>query len=213
MRITHWLVARIPNLYALRQIYGEHSVPKASDLKRGDVVDIGGIPHSVKNVDAKSPSSRGASTLYKIRFTNLRTGQKLDESLKGDSMLGQIDCVRTDVQYSYVDGDEHVFMNSDDYSQYILNTSAIEDQLIFMEVGQEDLIALIVEGEILSVSVPVTVLLNIVETAPSIKGATASGRTKSATLTTGLVIQVPEYIESGERVKVNTESSKFVSRA
>jgi elongation factor P len=201
------------NLYAANEFNREQSVPKASDLKRGDVVDIGGVPHSVKNVDAKSPSSRGASTLYKIRFTNLRTGQKLDESFKGDSMLGQIDCIRTDVQYSYVDGDEHVFMNTDDYSQYILNTSAIEDQLVFMEVGQQDLIALIVEGEILSVSVPVTVLLDIVETAPSIKGATASGRTKSATLTTGLVIQVPEYIETGERIKVNTESSKFVSRA
>ena len=95
-------------------------MPKASDLKRGDVVDINGTPHSVKSVDAKSPSSRGASTLYKIRFTNLRTGQKLDESFKGDSMLVQIDCVRTDVQYSYMDGDEHVFMNTDDYSQYIL---------------------------------------------------------------------------------------------
>jgi elongation factor P len=188
-------------------------VPKASDLKRGDVVDIGGSPYSVKSVEAKSPSSRGASTLYKIRFTNLRTGQKLDESFKGDVMLGQMDCIRTDVQYSYIDGDEHVFMNMDDYSQYMLNVSAIEEQLVFMEVGRQELIALIVEGEIVSVSLPMTVVLEITDTAPSIKGATATGRTKAATMSTGLVIQVPEYIEIGERVKINTESSKFVARA
>ena len=77
---------------------------KASDLKRGMVVEINNIPHIVKHVDAKSPSSRGASTLYKIRFTNLKTGQKLDESLKGDDFLKDTDLVRAKVQFSYVDG-------------------------------------------------------------------------------------------------------------
>ena len=84
---------------------------KASDLKRGMVVEINGIPHAVKQVDAKSPSSRGASTLYKIRFTNLKTGQKLDESLKGDDFFKDADLVRAKVQFSYKDGDNYVFMN------------------------------------------------------------------------------------------------------
>ena len=65
----------------------ESPVPRANELKSGMVVEINGAPHSVKNVDAKSPSSRGASTLYKVRFTNLKTGQKLDESYKGEDML------------------------------------------------------------------------------------------------------------------------------
>ena len=188
-------------------------MPKASELKRGDVVDIGGTPHAVKTLEAKSPSSRGASTLYKIRFTNLRTGQKLDESYKGDVMLGNIDCERVAVQYSYVDGDEHVFMNSDDYSQYSLQAEMIKDQLPYLDVGQSDLIALIVEGELLTISLPQTVVLTVSDTAPGIKGATATGRTKPATLSTGLEIQVPEYLEPGERVKLNTESNKFISRA
>ncbi len=187
-------------------------MPKASELKRGDVVDIGGTPHAVKTVDAKSPSSRGASTLYKIRFTNLRSGQKLDESYKGDVMLGNIDCERVGVQYSYVDGDDHVFMNSDDYSQYNLGAELVADQLPYLEVGQADIIALLVEGEVLGISVPNTVLLEITDTAPGIKGASATGRTKPATLSTGLEIQVPEYLEPGERVKVNTETNKFISR-
>jgi len=86
-------------------------VPKASELKRGMVVEIDGKPHAVKLVDAKSPSSRGASTLYKIRFTNLKTGQKLDESFKGEDMLKDADCSRVQVQFSYVDGDAYTFMN------------------------------------------------------------------------------------------------------
>jgi len=61
-------------------------MPKASELKRGMVVEINGIPHSVKTIEAKSPSSRGASTLYKIRYTNLQSGQKLDESHKSDDL-------------------------------------------------------------------------------------------------------------------------------
>ncbi len=73
-------------------------MPKASDLKTGDVVEIDGAPHIVKSLDAKSPSSRGASTLYKIRFNNLVTGQKRDESLKGDDHFRDADCQKVTVQ-------------------------------------------------------------------------------------------------------------------
>ena len=73
-------------------------MPKASELKRGDVIDIDGVPYIVKQFDAKSPSSRGASTLYKVRLYNLITRQKRDESYKGDMMLAQADCQRVTVQ-------------------------------------------------------------------------------------------------------------------
>ena len=82
-------------------------MPKASELKKGMIVDIDGTPHIVKQLEAKSPSSRGASTLYKVRFNNLRTHQKLDESFKGDDLLKEADCSRAPVQYSYKDGDMH----------------------------------------------------------------------------------------------------------
>ncbi|MGR9045250.1 MAG: elongation factor P-like protein YeiP, partial [Gammaproteobacteria bacterium] len=67
---------------------------KASDLKKGMVVEVNGIPHVVKQVEIRSPSSRGATTLYKVRFNNLKTGQKLDETLKGDDFFKDADCVR-----------------------------------------------------------------------------------------------------------------------
>ncbi len=188
-------------------------MPKACELKRGTIVEINGIPHSVKQVEAKSPSSRGASTLYKVRFNNLKNGQKLDESFKGDDFLKEADCVRVQTQYSYLDGDIYNFMNLDDYTQYGLNSTELEGQLGYLIEGMEGIIALLVDGEIMGIELPQSVTLKIVETAPGIKGSSATGRTKPATLTTGLEIQVPEYLEPGEEVKVNTTTGKFISRS
>ncbi len=188
-------------------------MPKASDLKRGMIVDINDMPHAVKKVEAKSPSSRGAATLYKIRFTNLKTGQKLDESYKGDDLLKDIDCARVAVQYSYMDGDTYIFMNMEDFSQYGLNASDLEEQQGYLTEGLEGIKALLVDGEILGIELPQSVNLQITDTAPGIKGATATGRTKPATLVTGLEIQVPEYLENEEIIKVNTSDGKFISRA
>jgi elongation factor P len=188
-------------------------VPKAADLKRGMVVDIDGIPHAVKQVEAKSPSSRGASTLYKIRFNNLKTGQKRDGSYKGDDMLKDADCVRRQVQYSYLDGDNYVFMDQEDYSQYLLNQQELEGQAEYISEGLEGIMAILMDGEIIAIELPQSVSLTIVETAPGIKGATATGRTKPATLSTGGEVQVPEYLEPGETIKVNTTTGKFISRA
>jgi len=187
-------------------------VPKASELKRGMVLEINGQPHAVKQVEAKSPSSRGASTLYKIRFTNLQTGQKLDESFKGDDFLKEADCVRKALQYSYFDGENYVFMDLDDYSQYEQSADDLEGLLGYMTEGLEGIFGLLMDGKLISIELPQTVSLRIIETAPGIKGATATGRTKPAKLVTGIEIQVPEYLEVDEVVKVNTQTGKFMSR-
>jgi elongation factor P len=188
-------------------------MPKASELKRGTVVEINGVPHAVKQIEAKSPSSRGASTLYKIRFNNLQTGQKLDESYKSDDFLKEADCVRQSVQYSYKDGDNYIFMNSEDFSQYEVNTDDLEDQVGYLTEGMEGLSAMIMDGALISVELPQSVDMEIVDTVPALKGATATGRTKPARLTTGMEVQVPEYIEIGELIKINTGTGKFMSRA
>lgn len=188
-------------------------MPKASELKKGVVVEINGAPHSVKQVEAKSPSSRGASTLYKVRFANLQTGQKLDESFKGDDLLKEADCVRAPVQYSYLDGDSYIFMNMEDYSQYGLDRDQIEHQLGYITEGLEGMVGLVMDGVLLAVELPQSVTVAVLDTAPGIKGATATGRTKPATLSTGLEVQVPEYLEPGETIRVNTVTGKFMSRA
>ena len=188
-------------------------MPKASDLKRGAVIDIDGTPHIVIHLESKSPSARGASTLYKVRFNNLVTGQKLDESFKGDIMLNESDCERVPVQYSYMDGEHYVFMNTDDYSQYSLGADVLEGSVDYLTDGLDGITALLVDGEIAAIDLPQSVVMEIIETSPAIKGATASARSKPATLGSGLIIQVPEYVEQGELVKVNTTNGKFMSRA
>ena len=187
-------------------------MPKAGDLKRGMIIDINGVPHAVKTIEAKSPSSRGASTLYKIRYNNLKTGQKLDESYKSDDMLKEADCSRVSVQFSYMDGDNYIFMNTDDYSQYELSTASIESQIAYITDGLEGITALLMDGSVLGIELPASIVLHITETAPKLKGATAAGRTKPAILSTGLEVQVPEYLETDDHVRVNTSTGKFMSR-
>ncbi len=187
-------------------------MPKAGDLKRGMIVELDGKPHVVKSVESRSPSSRGASTLYKVRFNNLQTGQKRDESYKTDDMLKEADCNRVSVQYSYTDGDYEVFMNMEDYSQYSLLKEDVKEQMGFISEGLEGITALLMDGEVLGIELPQTVNLVITDTPPKIKGASASSRTKTAVLSTGVEIQVPEYLDVGETVKVNTATAKFMSR-
>ncbi|EAW31043.1 Elongation factor P/YeiP [marine gamma proteobacterium HTCC2143] len=188
-------------------------MPKASELKKGDVVNYRGAPHVIKKVESKSPSSRGASTLYKIRMNHVKTGQKVDESLKGDDILADIDFERRKMQYSYKDGDGFVFMDDEDYSQHALSASELGDDQLYIFEGMESVGGLIVDDQLIAIELPQSMIMTVVDTAPGIKGASASARTKPATLTTGLVVQVPEYLESGESIKVNTEDNRFMSRA
>ncbi len=188
-------------------------MPKANELKRGMYVEIDSMPYVVKQVEAKSPSSRGASTLYKVRFNNLKTGQKLDESYKSDDLLKEADFNRVAIQYSYKDGDNYIFMNMEDFSQYEVNRNDIQEYIGYLYEGLEGLAALIMDNELVSIELPQSVDMEIIETSPAIKGATASSISKPATLRTGKIIQVPEYLVTGEIVKVNTETGKFISRA
>lgn len=188
-------------------------MPKASDLKQGSAIEINGEPYAVKKIEVRNPTSRGASTLYKIRFAHMKTKQKLDESYKGDDYLKEADCSKLMVQYSYQDGETYTFMNLETYDQYTLNKEDVEDQIGYLTEGMEGIIILLLDDSPLGIELPTTVVLEIVETPPAMKGASATNRTKPATLTTGIEVQVPEYIETGEVIKVNSSTGKFMSRA
>lgn len=188
-------------------------MPKASDLKKGSVVELDGGVYIAKQIDKRNPSARGAATLYKVRFFHVQTGQKVEQTLKGDDFVKDGDLVKRSVQFSYRDGDMITFMDTSDYSQYTLHAEALEEQSGYMTEDLDGMIALLVDGLIVGIELPQTVALEIVDTAPGIKGASATSRTKPATLSTGLEIQIPEYLETGETVKVNTANGKFLSRA
>ncbi|RFA29839.1 elongation factor P-like protein YeiP [Alkalilimnicola ehrlichii] len=188
-------------------------MPKASEIKKGSIVEIDGEPHIARQVEVKSPSSRSGTTLYKIRFVNLRTGQKQDASCKGDDGFGSIDFLRREVQFSFRDGEDYTFMDNEDFSQHTLSGEELGEQAGYLTEGLSGIMALLVEDRLVGIELPQSVNLEIVDTAPGIKGASATGRTKPATLSTGIEIQVPEYLAVGEVVRVNTETGKFMSRA
>ncbi|NOR20719.1 MAG: elongation factor P-like protein YeiP [Xanthomonadales bacterium] len=187
-------------------------MPKASDIKKGSVVELDGEVYIARQIDIRNPSARGASTLYKIRFFSVRDGKKLEQTLKGDDFVKDGDLTRRSIQFSYSEGDMVTFMDSEDFSQYTLNADALTGQSPYMTEDLEGMIALIVDGQIVGVEIPQAVVLEITQTDPGIKTASVSARTKPATLSTGLEIQVPEYLESGEQVKVNTSNGKYISR-
>ncbi|MGR8929358.1 MAG: elongation factor P-like protein EfpL [Gammaproteobacteria bacterium] len=188
-------------------------MPKANELKQGTAIEINGEPYVVKHIEVRNPTSRGATTLYKVRFTHMKTRQKLDETFKSDDMLKAADCSKVNVQYSYQDGDTYYFMNTETYEQYSLSADDLDGQTEYLTDGLDGIIMLLMDDAALGIQLPTTIVLQVVDTPPAMKGASATNRTKPAKLTTGLEIQVPEYIEIGETIKVNSETGKFSSRA
>lgn len=188
-------------------------MPKVSDLKQGSAVEINADPYIVKTIEVRNPTSRGASTLYKIRFAHMKTKQKLDETFKGDDFIKDADCSKVMAQYSYQDGGTYHFMNSETYDQYSLNKDDLGEQTLYLTEGLEGILVLLLDDSPLGIELPTSISLEIIETPPAMKGASATNRTKPAKLTTGLEIQVPEYIETGEIIKINSETGKFMSRA
>ncbi len=188
-------------------------MPKASELKRGHVVELNGHVYVVQNVDVRNPTSRGATTLYKIRFNLLPEGGKHEVTFSGDDIVKNVSLERRKVSYLYREDDLYTFMDLEDYSQYSLNGSSIESQLPYLSDGLEGIMALLIEGEIVTIELPATVIMEVAECVPGMQAASATGRTKPAILSNGLELQVPEYIKQGEKIKINTETGKFMTRA
>ena len=186
---------------------------KASDLKNGAVVDIDGAIYVAKDVTVKTPSSRGANTLYKVSFRNVVTKQKLDQTFRGDDNVLEVEFARRPVQLLFRDGESCTFMDNETYEQHSLPNELLEEELPYLLDGMAGIQLLVSGDTALGVELPGTVKMEIVECAPAMKGSSATARSKPATLATGLVVQVPEYLAPGERIRVNTETGKFSSRA
>ena len=185
----------------------------AKQFKSGAVIDVNGAPHIVENVEKHTPSARGAATLYKVRARNLLTQQKTDLTCKGEDSFPEPDFRTREVQFLYRSGDDFVFMDLEDYDQYTLAGDLVGNDKYYLVEDMEGIFAMILEGNVVGIRVPDTVELDLVECDPAIKGASATARTKPATTRTGLIIQVPEYMNNGELVRVDTRTGKFLGRA
>ncbi|MFK7886091.1 MAG: elongation factor P-like protein YeiP [Gammaproteobacteria bacterium] len=188
-------------------------MPKASDVKRGNIVRFKDRVCAIRKIDIRTPSSRGSNTLYKMRLQDVQTRQNIDETFKGDDMLGDADLIRRQSSYSYFDGELYVFMDDEDYTQYSFNAEDLEGQTMYLNDGLTDILVMLIDGNPVGIALPTSVELEIVETAPAMKGGTVTKRSKPATLAGGLEVQIPEYLAQGEIIKVNTETGEYMSRA
>ncbi len=186
---------------------------KANEIKKGMVVAVEGQTIVVKQVQVQSPSSRSGNTLYKVKGANVVTRQKFERNFKGDDNVDAVEFMRRPVQMIFRDADGCTFMDKETFEQHLLPEAMLEEELNYLHEGLEGVYALIANDTLLGIELPATVILAITDCAPGIKGASASARTKPATMSTGLVVQVPEYLSPGEMIKINTETGDYMSRA
>jgi elongation factor P len=183
-----------------------------SDFKRGLVIQVDGAPCLIMDVTFQSPSARGANTMVKTRYRNLLTGQVLDKTFRSGDKVEEADFERHKGQFLYADGVNGIFMDLETYEQFEMVEDAFETVSPYLLEGTEVVLGLF-QGRMVSVDPPMVVELTVTDTAPVIRHATATSQSKEALLETGLRLQVPPYLETGDRIKVDTREARFVSRA
>lgn len=185
----------------------------AKDMKRGDIIVQNGQPVIVENVQVQTPSARGAATLYKFRCRNLITKDKVDLKTKGTDLFEDADFRKREVTFSYADASEVHFMDKQDYNDYAIAKEDLADDLLYIKDGLEGIFALIYEERCVAIQLPVTVDMKVVECDPAARGNSATSRNKPAKVETGLIVMVPEYLENGETIKIDTRTGEFLGRA
>jgi elongation factor P len=186
---------------------------RASEIKRGNVVEHDGRVWQIRDIERSSPQGRGGNVTFRFIMYSVPGGQKLDLSLRAEDELKETELTRRAVSFSYKDGDTFVFMDSEDYAQYLLDANVVGDASGYVADGIEGCYVQLIDDAPVALQLPPTVTLEVVETAPELKGATATKRPKPAKLATGIEIQVPEYITNGEKILVNTTTGEFSGRA
>jgi len=186
---------------------------KAADIKKGNVVEHNGKVWQIRDIERSSPTARGGNVTFRFTMYSVPGAQKLDLSLRADDELKETEVTRRAVNYSYMDGENFVFMDVEDYTQFLLGRDSVGDAAGYISDGLEGCHVQLIEGQPVAVQLPPTVTLEVVDTAPELKGATATKRPKPARLSTGIEIQVPEYIRTGEKVLVSTVTGEFSGRA
>jgi len=184
-----------------------------SDFKKGTRILIDGDPYVIMDIQTQTPSARGASTLVKIKVRNLKTDQVFDKSFKSGEKFNEPDLEKKSIQFLFDDGDSLTFMDTTSYDQFTLQKQDIGEKANYITDGLE-LKALFFEGKVLDLDLPATVEFEVVEVEPGTRGDTVQGSaTKPASLSNGLRVQVPLYIEAGNVIRISTKDGKFSERA
>ena len=180
-----------------------------NDLRVGVKIMVEGDPCTIVESDLVKPGKGQAFT--RIRYRNLKTGRVLERTYKSSDSAELADVMDSELQYLYADGDHFHFMHPDTYEQIDADANVVGDAAQWLK-GQDTCTVTLWNGLPIAVSPPNFVSLRITRTDPGVRGDTASGGGKPATLETGAVIKVPLFVEEGEVIKVDTRTGQYVSR-
>jgi elongation factor P len=186
------------------------SAIQATRLKKGMLVKIGEDLFRVLDLQHVTPGNlRG---FVRVKFRNIRTGSLSDQKLRSEDSIDRATLDEREMQYLYKDGDSFHFMDTSSYEQLHIAAEALGDSVNYL-IPDAIIKVEFYGSEPVGIELPQTVDLTVEDTAPGIKGATASAQVKPARLETGLVVQVPPFVNTGDRVRVNTETGEYLSRA
>lgn len=185
---------------------------EAIDVKRKMYFELENTPYYCMDVEISKPTARGGQTLVRIKMRNLLTRAVFDKTFKAGERFNEPDLETVDASYLYSDQDGSYFLDQESFETHMLSTQSVGDAKEFLVEG-----ALVkldkYNGNPINLTLPEKVELTVTDTEPGVRGDTSGSVTKTAHLETGLTIKVPLYIESGEKVKVYTETREFAGRA
>ena len=183
---------------------------QATRLKKGHLIKVGQDLFRVIELQHVTPGNlRG---FVRVKLRNIRNGAMSDEKLRSEDTLDRASLDEREMQYLYQDGDDFYFMDTTSYEQTHITREALGDSVNYIKAEMMILVEFYGE-EPVGIELPPAVDLKVVDTSPGIKGATASAQVKPATLETGLVVQVPPFVNPGDMIRVSTESGEYLSRA
>jgi elongation factor P len=182
----------------------------ATQLRPGMVIKHNNDLHAVFSVEHRTPGNLRAFIQAKLR--NLRTGAMFEHRFRSADAIDKITVDEVKMEYLYTDGDNYYFMNTENYEQTYLGKDILGDAVDYL-IPNLQIEVEFFDGKAVGVELPQTVDLTVVETEPGLKSATASSVTKPAKTETGLIVQVPPFINEGEKIRVDTSEGAYLSRA
>jgi elongation factor P len=186
------------------------AVISVNDFKTGLTVEIDGDIFTVLDFQHVKPGKGAAFVRSKLK--NLRNGNTVERTFRAGENIGRAQIDNRTVQYLYNSGNEYTFMDNETFDQFTLDKKQLEWEINFLKENMTVNITSY-QGEIIGINMPNSVDLKVIETEPGIKGNTATGATKNATVETGLNVQVPLFINEGDVLLIDTREGKYISRA
>jgi elongation factor P len=182
----------------------------ATQMRPGMIIKHNNDLHLVFSVEHRTPGNLRAFIQAKLR--NIRTGAMFEHRFRSADLIDKINVDEVPMEFLYQDGDDFYFMNTENYEQTHLRRDTLGDAVDYLTANLQIKVEFY-DGKAVGIELPQTVVLTVVETEPGLKSATASSVTKPAKTETGLIVQVPPFINEGEKIKVDTAEGAYLSRA